>query len=51
MELGTIVEGVFHCRKSPDNSRELDVEVHYTFTHPSDGSTKSETVVQIYKVQ
>jgi len=48
---GTIVEGTFHCRKSSDNSRELDVEIHYTSRDPDSTTERSETVVQIFKVQ
>jgi len=42
------VEGIFHCKKREDNSRELDVEIHYT-VHGPDGP--GETVVQIYSVR
>ncbi|KAF6755854.1 arginine N-methyltransferase 3 [Ephemerocybe angulata] len=45
---GTTVSGVFHCRKREDNSRELDVELHYS-VHGADGP--GETVVQMYAVR
>ncbi|KAI0265674.1 S-adenosyl-L-methionine-dependent methyltransferase [Gloeopeniophorella convolvens] len=52
---GTVVVGMFHCRKSETNSRELDIEVHYS-VKPSAGSdsgaeTPGDVVVQIYKVR
>jgi hypothetical protein len=28
--VGTIVTGTFYCKKSDTNSRELDVEIHYS---------------------
>ncbi|RXW22484.1 hypothetical protein EST38_g3361 [Candolleomyces aberdarensis] len=45
---GTTVTGVFHCRKKQDNSRELDVEIHYS-VHKED--VPGETVVQMYSVR
>ncbi|KAG6866179.1 hypothetical protein C0991_007729 [Blastosporella zonata] len=42
------VHGTFHCRKSEDNSRELDVEIHFSVKNDS-GSPASETVVQMFK--
>ncbi|KAG6829437.1 hypothetical protein H0H87_011392 [Tephrocybe sp. NHM501043] len=47
---GSTVHGTFHCRKSEDNSRELDVEIHFSVKQdPEDPA--SETVVQMYKVR
>ncbi|KAI0292194.1 S-adenosyl-L-methionine-dependent methyltransferase [Multifurca ochricompacta] len=51
---GTIVAGTFHCRKRENNSRELDVEVHYTVKSgaSSEGiETPGDVVVQIFKVR
>ncbi|KAF8272591.1 S-adenosyl-L-methionine-dependent methyltransferase [Lactarius quietus] len=52
---GTIVTGMFHCRKSTTNSRELDVEIHYAVKAGANSEAGSETpadvVVQIYKVR
>ncbi|KAI0823963.1 S-adenosyl-L-methionine-dependent methyltransferase [Trametes gibbosa] len=48
---GTIVEGMFKCRKSEDNSRELDVEIHYQVKDPEAPAASSETIVQLYKVR
>lgn len=48
---GTTVEGVFHCRKSSENSRELDVEIHYKSYHPGEAANEAPTVVQLFKVQ
>ncbi|KAI0770721.1 protein arginine N-methyltransferase [Fomes fomentarius] len=47
---GTVVEGTFKCKKSQDNSRELDVEIHYTVKEPEE-SAPSDVFVQIYKVR
>jgi len=48
---GTIVQGTFKCKKSEDNTRELDVEIHYTVKDDSTGAEPSEVVVQLYKVR
>jgi len=48
---GSIVQGTFHCRKSSENSRELDVEIHYTSRLPDSPATELETIVQIFRVQ
>ncbi|OSX57198.1 hypothetical protein POSPLADRAFT_1067922 [Postia placenta MAD-698-R-SB12] len=48
---GTIVQGTFKCHKSPDNSRELDVEIHYVVKDPSEEVTAKDVVVQIFKVR
>lgn len=45
------MEGVFKCRKSEDNSRELDVEIHYRVKDPETPDAASETIVQLYKVR
>ncbi|RDX48838.1 protein arginine N-methyltransferase [Lentinus brumalis] len=47
---GTVVEGIFKCKKSSENSRELDVEIHYTVKDPEDTSTP-DVFVQLYKVR
>ena len=48
---GTVVQGTFRCRKSADNSRELDVEIHYTVQEPDAEAPPSEVVVQLFKVR
>ena len=48
---GTVVEGVLHCRKSKDNSRELDVEIHYGVRDSEDAPAPGELVVQMYKIR
>ncbi|RDB14874.1 Protein arginine N-methyltransferase 3 [Hypsizygus marmoreus] len=50
VEEGSIVHGTFHCRKSEDNSRELDVEIHYSVKEDSE-SPASDLIVQMYKVR
>ncbi|KAJ7205187.1 protein arginine N-methyltransferase [Mycena pura] len=47
---GSIVSGHFHCVKSKTNSRELDVEIHYS-VRLEEGDGVGETVVQMYKVR
>ncbi|KAI5123085.1 hypothetical protein M0805_001441 [Coniferiporia weirii] len=49
----TVVSGTFHCRKSADNSRELDVEIHYVVrsTDGGDSDDDGAMVVQSYKVR
>ena len=58
--LDTVVKGTFHCRKSADNSRELDVELHYrlhvldsegNIEKPKDGKTEVPLIVQTFKVR
>ena len=51
MWVGTVVQGTFRCRKSADNSRELDVEIHYTVKDPDTDEPPSEVVVQLFKVR
>ncbi|KAH8104934.1 S-adenosyl-L-methionine-dependent methyltransferase [Phellopilus nigrolimitatus] len=53
---GTVVSGTFHCRKSEDNSRELDVEIHYVVRNLDGDSVDtapggSAMIVQSYKVR
>lgn len=48
--IGTVVSGTFYCKKSEGNSRELDVEIHYS-VRKSEDAPPSEVVVQIYKVR
>ena len=48
--LGTIVQGTFKCKNSDGNSRELDVEIHYTIKDDED-SKVSDVIVQIFKVR
>jgi protein arginine N-methyltransferase 3 len=59
MILGTIVKGAFHCRKSANNKRELDVEIHYEVFPPdvegAEGKGKAVqgggVTVQMFKVR
>jgi type I protein arginine methyltransferase len=57
---GTIVSGTFYLRKSSENKRELDVEIHYEVTHPVDSSgdidrpkrkSQKGTTIQMFKVR
>jgi len=47
---GSIVTGSFHCRKSETNSRELDVEIHYSVKEDAEAPA-GPTIVQMYKVR
>ncbi|THG99108.1 hypothetical protein EW026_g3198 [Hermanssonia centrifuga] len=48
---GTIVQGVFKCRKSDDNSRELDVEIHYSVKEDAEAKESGNVIVQTFKVR
>ena len=48
--VGYVVQGVFKCRKSDDNSRELDVEIHYSVKESAEEEPE-EVVVQTFKVR
>lgn len=41
--------GSFSCRKGDENSRELNVEIHYTLE--GEKEEKEETVVEMYHVR
>lgn len=47
--VGTVVTGMFSCKKSEGNSRELDIEIHYCPQKP--GEPANETIVEMYKVR
>ena len=47
---GSIVNGTFYCRKSEVNSRELDVEIHYSVKQDGEAPA-SNAIVQMYKVR
>ncbi|KAH0586039.1 hypothetical protein H2248_007316 [Termitomyces sp. 'cryptogamus'] len=47
---GSIVHGTFHCRKSEENSRELDVEIHFSVKQDPEGPP-SDLIVQMFKVR
>lgn len=47
---GTTISGVIRCHKSPENTRELDVEIQYEVKHV-DGEKSSEIVIQTFKVR
>ncbi|KAF9265191.1 S-adenosyl-L-methionine-dependent methyltransferase [Marasmius fiardii PR-910] len=55
VEEGTTVVGQFCCRKSDENSRELDIEIRYSVRAPSDSTDDivegEEVVIQMYKVR
>ncbi|KAF9231844.1 hypothetical protein BU15DRAFT_81915 [Melanogaster broomeanus] len=48
-EEGTVVSGTFYCKKSDENSRELDVEIHYSVKKGAEPA--GDVVVQMYKVR
>ncbi|PAV16987.1 S-adenosyl-L-methionine-dependent methyltransferase [Pyrrhoderma noxium] len=52
---GTEVSGTFHCRKSEDNSRELDVEIHYVIREQDEEDeskiSESPMIIQSFKVR
>ncbi|KIK65562.1 hypothetical protein GYMLUDRAFT_70665 [Collybiopsis luxurians FD-317 M1] len=48
---GFTVQGHFHCHKSEVNSRELDIEIHYTVQDVEGKSTNPDVVVQMFKVR
>jgi len=51
LDRGVTVTGTLHCRKSVENSRELDIEFQYRINRPgSKGSDESPLVVQSFKV-
>ncbi|KAF8587688.1 S-adenosyl-L-methionine-dependent methyltransferase [Ramaria rubella] len=50
VEEGSTISGTFHCRKSEDNSRELNIEIHYSVTEEGSSEAK-DTVVQMYHVR
>ncbi|KIJ59063.1 hypothetical protein HYDPIDRAFT_101466 [Hydnomerulius pinastri MD-312] len=50
-EEGTVVSGMFYCKKSEGNSRELDVEIHYSVRKSAESTSVGDMVVQIYKVR
>ncbi|KAH9925083.1 protein arginine N-methyltransferase [Amylocystis lapponica] len=47
---GTVVQGMFSCRKSSSNSRELDVEIQYVVREPSEDPV-GDAVVQIFRIR
>jgi len=47
---GSLVTGKFHCRKSESNSRELDIEIHYSVKENADAAA-GDVVVQMFKVR
>lgn len=49
--VGGVVSGTFHCRKSETNSRELDVEIHYSSRKSKNAPAEGSVVVQMYKVR
>ncbi|OBZ71479.1 Ribosomal protein arginine N-methyltransferase rmt3 [Grifola frondosa] len=51
---GTVVQGTFKCRKSEDNTRELNVEIHYVVSEPTDSggaAVVGDATVQMFKVR
>ena len=51
LDEGTVVQGTFHLKKSKDNTRELDVEIHYTVRESAEAPLLKDVVVQVYKVR
>ncbi|KAI0088626.1 S-adenosyl-L-methionine-dependent methyltransferase [Irpex rosettiformis] len=47
---GTVVQGMFKLRKSADNTRELDVEIHYA-VREAESADLGEAVIQTFKVR
>ncbi|KAF9646710.1 protein arginine N-methyltransferase [Thelephora ganbajun] len=47
---GTIVIGTFSCRKSDENSRELDIEIRYS-VKGDDVNPPGDLIIQMYKVR
>ncbi|KAF8529315.1 S-adenosyl-L-methionine-dependent methyltransferase [Hysterangium stoloniferum] len=50
VEEGSTILGTFHCRKSEDNSRELDVEIHYSVLDEGQ-AVAQDTIIQMYHVR
>ena len=48
---GNIVAGTFRCRKSETNSRELEIEIHYSLREKATAPVSGDVVVQMYKVR
>ncbi|OCF35227.1 protein arginine N-methyltransferase 3 [Kwoniella heveanensis BCC8398] len=48
---GDKIQGRFFCRKSEDNSRELDVEIHFRVVAASSSDSESGTRGETYSVQ
>jgi protein arginine N-methyltransferase 3 len=46
---GSIVNGMFYCKKNRTNSRELDVEIHYSVQENAE-SPPGDTIVQMFRV-
>ncbi|WWD20249.1 hypothetical protein CI109_104725 [Kwoniella shandongensis] len=53
LDKGEEIVGKFYCKKSPTNSRELDVEIHYTVQKSGDSDVQGERefTVQAFKVR
>ncbi|KAI0698154.1 S-adenosyl-L-methionine-dependent methyltransferase [Cytidiella melzeri] len=47
---GTVVQGVFKLRKSTENSRELEVEIHYA-VRDSESTELGDAIIQTFKVR
>jgi len=47
---GSVINGVFYCKKNRTNTRELDVEIHYSIEENAE-SHPSDTIVQIFRVR
>ena len=44
------MQGVFKCHKSEDNSRELNIEIHYA-VRDADKADLGDAVIQTFKVR
>ncbi|KAJ3759216.1 S-adenosyl-L-methionine-dependent methyltransferase [Lentinula raphanica] len=48
---GFVVSGHFHCHKSDSNSREIDIEIHYTVQDVASQTPSQDVVVEMFKIQ
>ena len=47
---GSVINGFFYCKKSRTNTRELDIEIHYSIQENAE-SQPGDTIVQIFRVR
>ena len=48
---GTVVQGMFSCRKCDNNSRELQVEIHYKVRESAEADASGDVIVQMFTVR
>lgn len=56
VQKGDVIQGTFNCRKSKENSRELDVEIHYHIVSQGQGQEENKSndqmaTVGVYRVR